>query len=356
MTGRFRICSLLILTTLLSGMGSLAAAGSQSRTWKNSFGWQAGRHEMNAKSNSPVISELESLASAIGENRITKVRVSTYSSPEGKLSWNTKLSGMRSSAVASLLKEKISGLSDSLIVVEAVIKYVEASDKDWKAEALEILKSGKSDIETPLQDLWGGVVWDELMWNCFTRIRRTVVSVEFTPNIEISESSEKSSASAAELCFKFPVGKTSFDKAYMDNGSQAGQLSEFVAGLPEGATIVLDSFSSPEGRSSWNKMLAKRRAESVKQFLVDAGVPADRITVRTTEENWAGLADSVRDCFFGQEKQTVLDILADDSLDDDQKEQKIASLSNGSVWNRIVADMMQPLRYVAVAYMDNSAE
>lgn len=354
MSRKVLLSVLVFLGVLLSEAGSLAG------NWDGSFRWQAGKSslDLTSRANASIAAELDALASSVEAGKIARVSVRSYSSPEGSLSWNTKLAARRSEAVVSLLKEKLSGLADSQIIVNDVPEdwasaeqYVRASNKSWKDEALQLLKSGKNDLETQLQDLWGGVVWDELLWNCFTRIRRTEICVEYSTDIEFSATS----ASPAEkpvgtpVCIKFPAGRSDILSGFLDNAGQIRALEEFVASLPAGSVVVLDALSSPEGKLSWNQALGRRRAEAVKRQLVGLGVSADRITVRSCDENWAGLREVVASSWFGPDKNEILQILDDASLSGAVKKARLEALNGGAVWSRLIVASMQSLRCVKIS-------
>ena len=87
----------------------------------------------------------------------------------------------------------------------------------------------------------------------------------------------------------------------------------------------------------------------MKNLLVELGVPSDRITVRTREENWDGLREVVESGYSGPDKQEVLDILADDSLDATAREEKLQSLNGGRTWAGLVSGWMGNLRCVKIS-------
>ena len=139
------------------------------------------------------------------------------------------------------------------------------------------------------------------------------------------------------------------DKFCLDNPVQIEALTAAIQSNAPPEVIYLDAFASPEGRVSWNKVLAGRRAESVKNLLVELGIPSDRITVRTREENWEGLREVVESGYSGADKQEVLDILADSSLDAAAREEKLQSLNGGRTWAGLVSGWMENLRCVKIS-------
>ncbi len=344
----------------LTGVSSLA---SSDVAWKSTLYFRAGSSSVSVSES--ALSEIDAMLSSLGEGKVAGIRVRTYSSPEGSYNWNSRLASKRSDAVLDLLKQRCPSFPDSLVKVENVAEdwksaevYVRYSDKPWKEEALQLLRSGKGDLEERMQDLWGGVVWDELLWNCFTRIRRTEIEFISASNTQFSQSGKnadpgESPAAApsisAPLQFVFPVGKTALSDSGQLSSPSAEALSAFIEKLPSDATVFLDAFSSPEGRASWNKVLARKRAESVKARLISLGVPADRITVRSCEENWSGLRDFVASSYPGAEKDEILSVIDNRSIDDDVREQKLSAIAGGRPWQNLLAGAMSPLRVVKIS-------
>ena len=175
--------------------------------------------------------------------------------------------------------------------------------------------------------------------------------MEYESNIEISASSAApaENPTGTSLCVKFPAGSAEVLSHYLDNPEQIRALQLFAASLPPGSVVTLDALSSPEGRFSWNLTLARRRAEAVKRQLVELGVSSDRITVRSCEENWAGLREVVSSSWFGPDKNEILQIIDDESLSDSTKKEKLESLDGGAVWNRLLAVSMRSLRCVKIS-------
>lgn len=361
MSRKVIIAILIVLGMIFPGASLFAS------NWSANFRWQAGKStlDLSSRENTSNIALIDALASYGVVDKIARINVTSYSSPEGSLSWNTKLAARRSAAIVALLKEKMPGLTDSQIVVTDVPEdwasteaYVRACNKQWKEEALTLLKSGKNDKESLLQDLWGGVVWDDLLWNCFTRIRRTEIRVEYITNMQISATSatpaekpsdEQVKPTNERFSVKFPAGKSEILSHYLDNTEQLQSLQNWIESLPPGSAVVLDALSSPEGKVSWNMTLARRRAEAVKRQLVKLGVSVDRITVRTCEENWAGLREVVASSWAGSDKDDILRIIDDESINDSSKKDQLIALDGGVTWSRLIVASMQPLRCVMIS-------
>ena len=344
----------LVLALLTAGVSGASAQSG----WNGSLNWRAGKSSLDSgPRNAAVLSSLSSSVADSGQ-QAGRIRIATYSSPEGSLSWNTKLTERRTASLVDWIKENIPGIGEDRIDIVnvpedwgSVRKYVRylGSDVQWKAEALELLSSGKPDLETRLQDLWGGVAWDDLLWNCFTRIRRTEISVLPAEDTQVSPASAPEAGKRVLPLIKFAVGSTELSEYVLDNAFQLKDLSELAAGLSPDDRIVLDAYSSPEGKPSWNRVLARRRAGAVADKLVSLGISADRISVRCCEENWEGLRVAASELFSGEDLQQILSVIDDKGIDDSVRESRLAELSGGRIWGRFLAHGMSGLRFVKVS-------
>lgn len=353
MKSKLLALSLLALGMLLSGVRGFAAAPAAGE-WKVTFTHKAGKAavDFSSAANKQALAELDNIARTQG-GRIASIEVKSYSSPEGRLAWNTKLAGLRSEGVKKMVEELMGSQSYPDIREnnvpedwDAAKAYLRLTDKPWKEEALKIIDAGGESRKEKMEDLWAGDAWDDLIWNCFYAVRRTEVVFTFAPNFEISEGSEP--VPASELSVKFAVGSTSVAHSYLDNAANLAALESLANTVVAGRTVVLDAYSSPEGRASWNLVLARRRAEAVKAYLVSRGVAPSAIEIRTVQEDWAGLAEGVDSSWFGTDKEQILAIARDSSLDSATKEARLRALGGGQVWNRLLASQMQDLRRVDV--------
>lgn len=349
--------SLIALVMVLAsfvGTGRSAAAPAGQASGRYTINYKVGRTGVSQSDvfNASILSEIDSLVARVRKGGDGQIRIKSYSSPEGRYSWNLRLAEKRSQSVVQYIKGIWPEIPDSLLTVEnvaedwdPVVYYVKRSKQGWKDEALQILRSNSDDREQKLQDLWGGVVWDELLWNCFTRIRRTEIELDARSNTQFSETSV-----SGNISIKFAVGRTDMLESVLDNQAQIAALSGLLTGgVSPSDTLYLDAYASPEGRLSWNRVLARRRAETVRKYIVDAGFPENRVVVRTNDENWGGLRLVVSGEYYGPEKTDILSIIDDGSMDNEQKEAALKRLSGGRVWNRLVAGWMSSLRCVNVS-------
>lgn len=85
----------------------------------------------------------------------------------------------------------------------------------------------------------------------------------------------------ADDTMKAPKGERTMDQVYFDfdSANVEGDLLTVANQLectPK-ETIILDAYADPVGTNAYNADLAQRRAEAVKEKLVDMGIKGDRI-------------------------------------------------------------------------------
>jgi len=93
-------------------------------------------------------------------------------------------------------------------------------------------------------------------------------------------------------------------------GSRLKQLASSLATMPD-VFVRLDGFADERGDAAYNQKLSVRRAEHVRNVLIDNGVPATRISVMAHGESPA--ADANTDS-FAFERKVSLTLYIDDSV------------------------------------------
>jgi outer membrane protein OmpA-like peptidoglycan-associated protein len=78
----------------------------------------------------------------------------------------------------------------------------------------------------------------------------------------------------------------------------ARTLQEKAAGMDRAATwgVLVQGYADQQGPAEYNRVLALRRAEVVKQFLVELGVPETAVKVATIGSEGALCEDATREC------------------------------------------------------------
>jgi outer membrane protein OmpA-like peptidoglycan-associated protein len=93
-------------------------------------------------------------------------------------------------------------------------------------------------------------------------------------------------------------------------GSRLRELASSLATMPD-VFVRLDGFADERGDAAYNQKLSVRRAEHVRNVLIDNGVPATRINVMAHGESPA--ADANADS-FAFERKVSLTLYIDDSV------------------------------------------
>lgn len=155
----------------------------------------------------------------------------------------------------------------------------------------------------------------------------------------------------------FKLNNSVFYKNYLDNDSVVRELfdSIYTIGIENIDSVVVVSYSSPEGGYANNVNLSERRAASMKKFF-DTNFPEfkEKLVVRQGNESWflfkeAILSDTL---ISDQIRLSMLEIL--DSQDHPEvKKKKLKNLDRSKTWNYFVNNYFQRLRVSAICLSYN---
>ena len=282
---------------------------------------------------------------AFASESICSVTVTAYSSPDGKYSRNRQLSSLRAASVNDFISSFVpSGVAVNTVLVaedwDGVLRYFKRSSLEWKDEAIAILSSKEGDKKALLQDLWVGEAWDDLLKNCFPALRRVVVSIEKTA----PAGAQEAGFDVASIVFN--SGSSALTPSIADNSTGFSILRQLASG--DSPTLYIYIKASPEGEEAANQALSIKRADRIKTRLISLGYTGEVITVYQGED-WEGLADMVRESSDMPDKDAVLDILADKSLDRAARKQALQKLSYGRTWLRLMNEEMTGLRKAVIS-------
>lgn len=147
----------------------------------------------------------------------------------------------------------------------------------------------------------------------------------------------------------YPINDTELHEDYHENWIRLGIIREYFKKSPRIDSIVIYSYSSPEGRYSYNKYLAEERGKRAREYLLKH-LPADRdfpdslIIVNSTAENWDGLYELIEKQYPYSNKQRVLDLISRTDISNDRKKELLKGLGNQS-WSYIKQEILPKLRY-----------
>lgn len=140
-----------------------------------------------------------------------------------------------------------------------------------------------------------------------------------------------------------------FDPDYLDNRRTADQISGYLLESPRIDSIIVYSWSSPEGSYLYNARLSKERAKTAVRFLLDHSpdsmkLNSSKIRISPMAENWLGLKKLVEENYRRQDKEKVLQIISDETISVDTRKWRLQQLDGGVTWKYLLSRYMPQLR------------
>lgn len=303
------------------------------------------------KKNAATLDWAKEQLSREGLKRIT---IRAAASPEGSTALNRRLARERAEAVVSALREIAPSLGDSLLRIEVtgedwngVAAAIRRSNEPWKDEALEIVRCGGEQRKALLQDLYVGEAWDALKASCFPNLRKVVISFAYDAETAPSPAGETAGSAAAGDRISFPDGIGWVHKTYAGNAAYLRDLQQLVKNSTD--TLYIKGYASPDGDTAANLALTRKRAESVRRYLVAQGYPESWIVVSACGEDWNGLKEAVKADTSLDKQNELLDILDNNTLSASAKKTKIRALDKGKTWQMLKSRYGAQLRCVTVS-------
>lgn len=120
----------------------------------------------------------------------------------------------------------------------------------------------------------------------------------------------------------YPVNRTDLYLDYMENAENLNDLRRYFANSSLLDSIVIYSYSSPEGPLDTNAQLSQKRAATAKRYIQNLlpELPSEAIKLRPEAENWDGLREEVEQRYHRDDREEVLKILAGSEPDSIKKE------------------------------------
>ena len=143
------------------------------------------------------------------------------------------------------------------------------------------------------------------------------------------------------------------DASYLSNPQAFAEIDARLSAGYDGSLEVV-AFSSPEGNFTYNAGLSRRRAESLRRYIL-ARYPAmdGRISVNPDTESWDDLrADVVADTRISESSRSAILGIIDSSLAPDTKEARLKALRD---WNYFYSQYFRTLRFATVRFIGGEA-
>jgi peptidoglycan-associated lipoprotein len=89
-----------------------------------------------------------------------------------------------------------------------------------------------------------------------------------------------------------------------DEATKITQIADYVK-QADGIIVMLDGHADPRGTEPYNLDLSKRRVTAVREALVNAGVPAERISINAAGERRPKCAEKTEECYQADRRVEV---------------------------------------------------
>lgn len=135
---------------------------------------------------------------------------------------------------------------------------------------------------------------------------------------------------------------------YLDNALQMARIRRVLSASPRIDSIAIYAYASPEGNPRGNELLAKKRAEVARDFIL-ANLPNDsvllpqNIILHPMGENWDGLYKELDANYHQPNRDRVMKIMRAD-IPTETKKWRLRQLDNGVTYSWIIKHHMPPLR------------
>ena len=147
----------------------------------------------------------------------------------------------------------------------------------------------------------------------------------------------------------YRLDEVSIDRSYLSNKDNIAKIVDHLQRSERIDSIAIYAYASPEGVYEHNLMLARRRAEAAKSFIL-SNLPDDKkqtpphIILHPVAENWAGLRLAVEQNYHRADREKVLAIIDDPTISDDTREWRLKNRLSPESWNYIRRNLLPELR------------
>lgn len=152
---------------------------------------------------------------------------------------------------------------------------------------------------------------------------------------------------SSDLSIHFRFDKDVFESEYMNNShaiSSIRNIFQATTGFDLIDSISIVAYASPEGKQKYNELLAKRRAEAIKRYILWKYPAFDSTLIHTYSkgENWDGLISKIEAATDLPSKDQILSLLREDNTA--IREEKLRGFDGGRPWQYIEQNILPQLR------------
>lgn len=165
--------------------------------------------------------------------------------------------------------------------------------------------------------------------------------------------------STTEFSLYYEVNQSSINPHYLGNDGTMDSLFRYISLSPQIDSVLIYAVSSPDGPYEFNGRLARKRAQSARDYVVscldNSQVPVlvrDRVSVNSDYENWEGLVNAVRQSYFESNRETVLQIICSD-VPVEEREKMLKALDGGVTYKKLTRELMARLRVSTIVINTN---
>ena len=156
-----------------------------------------------------------------------------------------------------------------------------------------------------------------------------------------------------EVTIGFANNSSRLDSLYGENGVAMREIEEFMRVLLKGEcgtrAIIVDGAASPLGKEEYNKRLALRRAEAVRDFLrAIEGSDSIEIHAISDGEDWESFTRSVIEGYNRPNRDKVIEIIRSDRSHDEKEAMFRQIDKSGETFRVLVSQHMASARNAAV--------
>lgn len=125
-------------------------------------------------------------------------------------------------------------------------------------------------------------------------------------------------------------------------------ILDSVYALGEIDNIEVVGYASPEGREAYNRVLARKRAESLASFMSGiTHIPDEYFIIDSAGEDWEGIESRIGVLSDADDRGKVLTIINGED-DVDIREARIHGLDSGRIWNELSFAVFPSLRKAVI--------